>query len=109
MGGYWWVLVGAYGLSAGEFCCWVGRFNIFIWIAVTVKRPCMVTWWVQVSGCLLTGEWDAGCVVLPQTLLTNNIFLLSDVRQQTNLAWPAKTMVQVNADNTTYHQQLFHC
>ena len=101
--------MGGYGLSVVECCYWVGRFTVIIRIAVPVKLPCMVSGWVQVGGCSLVGEWDAGCVVLPPTLLTNNTFLLSDVRQQTNLAWRAKTMVQVNADNITHHQHLFHC
>ena len=35
-----------------------------------------------------------------------NISLLSDVRQRTNLAWRANTIVRINADNT--HQYSFH-
>ena len=55
------------------------------------------------------GDWVAGCVVLPPPPPpTTNITLLSDVRQRTNLAWRAYTIVQINADNT-HHQNLFHC
>ena len=57
----------------------------------------------------VVGEWVViGCVVLPSPPPpTTNISLLSDVRQRTNLAWRANTMVQTYADNT--HQHLFHC
>ena len=53
----------------------------------------------------MVGEWVAGCFALPPTPPTTNTSLLSDVRQRTNLASRANTMVQINAYNTTHQHQ----
>ena len=64
-------------------------------------RSVGVDWWV--SGLLGSSFYHQHP---PPTPPTTNISLLSDVRQRTNLAWRANTMVPINAYNTTQHHQL---
>ena len=60
--------------------------------------------WVLTGG--LVGRWVRR--IFAPTPLTTNIYLLN-VRQRTNLARQANTMVHMNADHTTHDKRLFHC